>query len=59
MYEWDKLVKILLSSEIDNLDNKIILHSFQGNKKDLAKLCNKNFWFSISAGCYTEKVRIS
>jgi len=56
VYEWEKLVKILLSSNISNLEYKIILHSFQGKKKDLLKLTNKNIWFSISPGCYTEKV---
>ena len=55
--EWEKLIKIILSSEISNLNSKIILHSFQGKKKDLNKLTNGNFWFSISPGCYIEKVK--
>jgi Tat protein secretion system quality control protein TatD with DNase activity len=57
--EWEKLTRLLLSSEISNLDEKIVLHSFQGKKKDVLKLSNKNLWFSISSGCYCEKVFVN
>ena len=56
VYEWEKLIKVILSSDISNLEYKIILHSFQGKKKDISKLNSKNIWFSISPGCFCEKV---
>lgn len=56
VYEWEKLYKILEKSSISNLvNNKIILHSFQGTKKMVEKFNKFNPWFSISAGCYSHK----
>jgi TatD DNase family protein len=60
VYEWDKLYKTFealnSNNEIQNLKNgKIILHSFQGTVKHIAKFNNFDVWYSISPGCFNEK----
>ena len=56
VYEWEKLFKIFEKSKVNNLvKDKIILHSFQGNRKIMEKFKKINVWFSLSSGCYNEK----
>ena len=58
VYEWEKLNQTLENNKksIPNLlNNKIILHSFQGSDKIAVKLQNFNVWYSLSPGCFNEK----
>lgn len=58
VYEWEKLFKAIESLEEKNnlvKDSKIILHSFQGNRKIMEKFKNFNTWFSLSPGCFNDK----
>lgn len=53
VYEWDKLFKSL--SKYKN-EIPFILHSFQGNLKQTKKFNELNCFYSISPGCFIEKV---
>ncbi len=55
VYEWEKLLKLLENTQLNNLKNKIILHSFQGTKKIIEKYKRLDVWFSLSSRCYIDK----